>query len=236
MLAEYGIRHQKVANFEGDKSDYQMLLKSLTKYLKKPDYSHPKYNSVAAGVLKAVSQSIALPLIYSFNYTDLSTIAAYLGITSGAAVHVHGSLDNDNKILGVGDYFDLSQDTDYMYKVSSLKYYSTNLLYDLDTYDNVLIFGLSLSSVDYPYFAPFFTKIASGLFDQDHKKYIRIFTLNDFSRMEILRNLRGMNRNMIALNNYADFDIIRTENDIDQLKVSDILKKVSEDLIIDMGD
>jgi hypothetical protein len=77
--------------------------------------------------------------------------------------------------------------------------------------------------VDYPYFEDFFKDVASRKYMGDKKKYIRVFTSDEKSRLEILDNLRGMNSGLIKLRGYSDFDIIRTKEDIDMLKVQDVI-------------
>ena len=234
ILATYGITHEHNVINQEDKSDYCKLVRSLNLYLQSLDLSHPKNDSVAARLLKAVTDCLIPPTIYSFNYTDVSLIGNALGLGVGSATHIHGSLAANDVILGVGDYVDLSPANDFMYKTSNEKYRSTNLFRELDTCDNILIFGLSLSLVDYPYFEGFFKKVSSGEYCHDRKKYIRIFTYDDESRMAILRNLRLMNKGMIALANYADFDIVRTKDNVDEEKVSIVLEKISTEWQIDI--
>lgn len=214
---------------KADKEDYYKLINSLTLYLKSIDLSHPNADSVAARLLKALFGGPGdPPAIYSFNYTDLSVIGQglKLNISPDIVNHVHGSLNNSDIILGVGDYAELRDEVDYMYKTFSEKYHSSQLFQALDTCDTILIFGLALSQVDYPYFADFFKRLASGEV-KETKKIVRIFTYDDASRAEILRNLRRMNKSMINLVNYCDFDIVRTKDNVDEQKVSVILEGIT---------
>lgn len=95
-------------------------------------------------------------------------------------------------------------------------------------------FGLSLSRVDYPYFEGFFRKVASGAYHGDKRKYIRVITLDDNSRMDILRNLRTMNQGMLALFSNSDFDIVMTKDNTDEQKVSDIIAKIGKEWRLDV--
>lgn len=61
--------------------------------------------------------------------------------------------------------------------------------------------------MDYPYFKELFFKNALG--KAEIRPYIRIITLNDSSREEILRNLRQMNDGIISLRGHSDFDFFR---------------------------
>ena len=129
--------------------------------------------------------------------------------------------------MGVGEYVKLGPNASYLHKTSSLGYNSDGILNVFASYSNIVIFGLSLSQVDYPYFEDFFKDVASREYMGDYKKYIRIFTHNEKSRLEILDNLRGMNSGLIKLRGYSDFDIIRTENDIDDAKVQEVIRHLS---------
>ena len=229
VFAEYGKYHQNVKDIDGDKADYDSLVSGFLQYLQKMDISNPKSDSVAARMLNTVCNCLNPPVIYTFNYTDLSTIGRNLTINVGPVSHIHGSIANNDIILGAGDYAELDFSTDYMYKTSNEKYRSTDLFQALDLCDNILIFGLSLSQVDYPYFRDFFTRVAEGKYSGVRKKYIRVFTKDSNTRMEILRNLRQMNSGMISLTNYADFDIVRTAHNVDEEKVLAIIDKLTNE-------
>ena len=217
----------KVENDANDKHDYYKLVESLSLYLKSIDLCKPNTDSIAARLLRALYKNPASPApnLYSFNYTDLQVIGCALGLSVGEVNHIHGCLKNDNIILGVGDYVDLRDEVDYMYKTSNMSYQSTRLFEALEECDNIFIFGLSLSQVDYPYFATFFKNLASGGFGHV-KKFVRIFTYDNESRAAILRNLRRMNNGMIDLMNRCDLDIIRTKDNVDESKVVSILEKI----------
>ena len=188
QLAEYGSVgvHHNGDTVEGDRVDYDNLVKSLSLYLKSIDLSRFNRNSVAARILCAFCDSLLPPEIYTFNYTNISYIGYSLGFLSLQATHVHGSLNTGDIIFGVGDYEQLNKSNDYLYKTSNPKYRSTGLIEALDTCDNIVIFGLSLSRVDYPYFEGFLRKVASGAYHGDNRKYIRIITFDNDSRMDIL--------------------------------------------------
>lgn len=230
ILAKYGsscaFSYKKGESSETDRVDFDSLVSSLALYLNSLDLSHPKKESVAARILEALSDCLLPPTIYSFNYTDLSSIGKALGVSIGSVSYVHGNLQDNNIILGVGDYGKLTSSYDFMYKTTNPHYRSTKLFDELDSCNNLLIFGLSLSQVDYPYFESFFRKVASGEYGKEKRKFIRIFTYDEYSRMEILRNLRAMNQGMIALFNQSDFDIIRTKDNMDEDKVSALIDEL----------
>ena len=229
LLAEYGasVGDMNDDDVAGDKDDYKKLIQGLAAYLNSIDYKEPRIDSVAANILRAADDHLLPPTVYTFNYTDFEVTANALGIGFSDAHHIHGSLKNNDIVLGVGEYVKLGPKASYLHKTSSLGYNSDGILNAFASYTNIIIFGLSLSQVDYPYFEDFFKDVASREYMEDYKKYIRIFTYNEKSRLDILDNLRGMNSGLIKLRGYSDFDIIRTENDIDDVKVQEVISHLS---------
>lgn len=229
ILAEYGsgVAIMDEEAVEGDKEDYRKLVQGLTDYLGNIDYSQPKRDSVAANILTAAHNYVMPSTVYTFNYTDFEKVSQLLGIGFSDAFYVHGSLKNKNIVLGVGEYKKLGPYTSYLHKTAHPGYDSHGILNAFESYDTIIIFGLSLSQVDYPYFEDFFKDVASRKYMGDRQKYIRIFTYDENSRLEILDNLRGMNSGLIKLMGYSDFDIIRTKDDIDALKVQEVIGHLS---------
>lgn len=225
-------RYDRKERVEIDKQDYFSLVKSLKLYLSSISICSPDMTSVAARFFSAIMDDLLPPTIYTFNYTNLVKIGEAMGLHVNSPVHIHGSLADDNIILGVGDYAELRPSAHYLYKTSNEDYYSSNLFDALDTSDEIYIFGLSLSQVDYPYFEDFFRSIASGKYGKN-KKMIRIFTYDDQSRSDILLNLRKMNEGMIKLLGYSDLEIIRTKDNIDEDKVCHIINHLSHKWHID---
>lgn len=231
ILANYGSKEEYLFNKnfvpgteENDRQDFKRLVDGLNEYLSSLDLSQPIKTSVAARILKSIPYSgLYFPTFYSFNYTDLETIGLSLGVDIVSPYYIHGNLKNQI-ILGVGDYANLRDSTDFMYKSFQDPYRSSSLLVDLKACDTLIIFGLSLSQVDYPYFKDFFSKVSSG--NVENRPFIRIITLDDSSKRDILRNLRQMNNGMIGLRNYSDFDIIRTKDNADEDKVIDLINHI----------
>ena len=225
LLAEYGmtVRYESEKDIQGDNEDYQQLVQGLANYLNSIEYRHPREDSMAANLLRAANYALVPPTVYTFNYTDFQMMSATLGATYTNVHHVHGCLRDNDIVLGVGEYVKLQQGASFLYKTSDLGYNARGILNAFDTYDNIIIFGLSMSQVDYPYFEDFFRDLASRKYMGEERKYIRIFTYDEKSRLEILDNLRGMNSGLIKLIGYSDFDIIRTKDDIDILKEQEVV-------------
>lgn len=230
IISEYGskVYYCSLAEIEGDKADFDRLKQALSSYLSSIDYSLPDENSVASRVLKSADDLMMPPMIYTFNYTSFELIANALGLSYHTASHVHGCLEKKDIVLGVGEYVELGSASSFLYKTSNIKYNPGELLNSFAKYDNIIIFGLSLSPVDYPYFEDFFRDVSSRAIKSKDRKYIRIFTYDEDSRMAILDNLRGMNSGLIKLNGYSNFDIIRTKDDIDETKVREVIEHLSK--------
>ena len=229
LLADYGesVHSLSEEELEGDKNDYSRLVKSLTSYLNTIEYSAIDENSIAARLLKAADDLLVPPRVYTFNYTSFDSISSRLGINYSSASHVHGSLALDSIILGVGEYVKLGPFASYLYKTSNIYYDPGSFLTAIENFDTVIIFGLSLSQVDYPYFEDFFKAVATKPLVDTTKPYIRIFTYDEQSRMAILDNLRQMNSGLIKLKGYSDFDIIRTKDGMDADKVDAVIQRLS---------
>lgn len=241
-LAEYGLSRatpkpmKRDENWQknDDERDFNRLVTGLGDYLRSLDFTSLDDKSTAAKVLGAFSQVPNPGKIYTFNYTNVEQYQRSLEITQIQPHYIHGDLESKNIILGVGDYVkNLPPATDFMYKTNRDGYRSTELFKDLASFKTIIIFGLSMSKIDYPYFEDFFHDIISGKYEGDQRKYVRIVTDDEDSRRQILRNLREMNDGMIKLRNYADFDIIRTKDNIDEIKVLSMLKTINPEWKID---
>lgn len=145
ILAEYGsgvgdLNDEAAA---GDKDDYKKLVQGLAAYLNSIDYKEPRIDSIAANILRAADDHLLPPTVYTFNYTNFKVIANALGIGFSDVHHIHGSLKNNDIVLGVGEYVKLGPKASYLHKTSSLGYNSDGILNAFASYTNIIIFGLS---------------------------------------------------------------------------------------------
>ena len=182
-----------------DKEDFDTLKRQLSLYLGNEETNFkPNEKSVAMSLLRKIAphedQTTKNLCIYSFNYTNLDAIATCHGIYRNILCNnIHGSLQDNNIILGVGDKRDLRYDYFYMYKTSSPHFASHNIIPDMQDSDEVIIFGHSLGFNDYPYFMPFFSLQSSfNKFSKADRKKITFFTLNQESELQIKRHLRDL--------------------------------------------
>lgn len=214
--------------------DYELLVNSLREYLEnQQDNCEIKTDSVAFKILKSLLNDTFLDVIYSFNYTDLNKMIARTSLQhpfNVPVVNVHGKLNDETLILGVNEKEDLSYPQfQFLYKTFNRSYQSNNLRYDILTAQEVIIFGHSLSEVDYSYFEDFFFSLCQRDEDKVVKRKVTIFTYDETSELQIKRWLRSMNQVQIELlYGYNDFQFICTKyaNDkdsVDGCRLSDFL-------------
>lgn len=197
-LADYGTRPiATIEQIQNDKKDFELLRSSFREYILNEEKNFTPRDSVSVKLLKAfVSNEYHVRSIFSFNFTDLKYIANQkLSITTAFTYdHIHGKANEGTDILGVGDYALLQKDSDYMYKSFDKNYNPPVMIPDLQFVDRVIIYGVSMGRVDYQYFDDYFRFLATGQEEERFggEKEIVIFTLNDESRMDIMRNLQKM--------------------------------------------
>ncbi len=222
-LFEYALPIQKCAMSEAelalvkdirdkDDKDFKELVQSIYKYLEKEQKEDIDRVSPAARVLKSCILNGYFDKIFTFNYTDLNVVLNQLCLHVDNIYHVHGSLSNDDIILGIDDRCDVKSGYDFLYKTFNKYYNSTPIKYALQNANEVVFFGHSLGNTDYHYFSDFYKDQSRSDMVEKNKKKITIFTYDEKSRMEILRQLRGMNdKSLRYLYSNNDFQIICTD-------------------------
>lgn len=211
--------------FTNCRYDYECLVSALAEYLQaQQDEGEVNTDSVAFRVLKRLLGNKSLDVIYSFNYTDIKKILQRIpGLPSIniPIVNVHGKLNDHTLILGVNEKEELSYNQfQYLYKTFNRHYRSNSLRYDILTAQEIIIFGHSLSEVDYSYFEDFFFSLCQRDEDKSGKRKVTIFTYDEKSELQIKRWLRSMNQVQIELlYGYNDFQFICTKyaNDKDSV-------------------
>ena len=200
--------------------DFEFLKKKLKEYLEKQEdvfFEEMKENTQTKKMSHSILQ-VFLRMqgrkIYTFNYTNTQKIAKnlILGFKDNVT-HIHGSIKENNIILGTGDQRDIPGPFFQFYKSASPYYSSNNLVEDLNNADKIYIFGHSLGRNDHDYFSDFFKKASSNpkipLYSKKIK--IRIFTYDNNSEIDIKKQLMALtNRHLIGLYAHCDFKIIKT--------------------------
>lgn len=176
---------------------YQELNNALRIYLKRETLEKdlkPSINTPAAKLLKLICDNPDDYIVFSFNFTNLNKFAQSLGFSTQLQyTNVHGSLDEENIIIGFEDDVEKVENFSFMIKTFNPYYSSVHIRKVLDEAKEVIIFGHSLGKTDYHYFSKFFKKITQQ--EGADSIILSIITANDSSRLAILDNLRKMNEN-----------------------------------------
>lgn len=203
QIKEFAKKQFYVRYHKSVKEEFKFLKDALYNYLLSIKYDvNP--NSVGSKVLSAVLNGFAFKKIYSYNYTDLEEIIRKLHIKKNAFYtppieHVHGCINDKSIILGFEDIANVNKEYLFMIKSFSPYYQSHSIQHDLMDAREIIFFGHSLGSTDYLYFENLFENQSNKLLKKEYSKKITIFTRNDKSRVEILTQLREMNKNRTDL-------------------------------------
>ena len=205
--------------------NYSMLCESFMDYLKnEEDCSCLNKDSLAAKVLRSVIKNGFYESIYTFNYTDLVSIANKLDITLNRnVIHIHGAVADRSIIVGFNEDVDVDHKLMFMYKTFNKNYMSNSLRHDLLDAQEIVIFGHSLGRIDYSYFRDLFISLVTDSRDKANKRKVTIFTFNDESRLDIMKQLRNMNHKQTELlYGLNDFNIICTDG-TNERKINEFL-------------
>lgn len=223
----------KSISINQDELDFRFLNKRMSKYIESINLTPIKTDSAAARILNAVLSNGTYK-IYSFNYSSLKSIARLTGYPHHFDhEHVHGLAANKSAILGVDDDVDLRKGYDFMYKTFSRFYESHPIQYDLKDADEIIFFGLSLGRIDYPYFQDFFRLLCESEHrDRANSKKVTIITYDEYSRRQILRQLREMNQKrtnyLFGLNDVGFICTSANEPKINLKKIDSLINHLLE--------
>ena len=214
---------------EGMNHSFDVLCKQLCLYLMKLDYNLVKRDSTALKLLSVINKYASICEIITFNYTDLHKLKDDLPEEFRVRIdHVHGSIKNKDIIIGFEDEVEIDKSYSFMIKSFNPAFRSHNVRQKLLDADEIIFFGHSLGETDYHYFEDLF-RFQSQPEHCKSPKIIRIFTYDEKSRIDILFQLRAMNKKrtdmLFDLNN---FEIYRTKND--SIKINDYLVGLSKRL------
>lgn len=206
------------SNITLNKDCFNKLVEGFKQYLKNEVQIQVKSDSVAAIIFSEILDNQNFSSLYSFNYTDLYLIAQKLNITYPFKYHhMHGSLKEDNIIIGAPEDIDLNPGYEFLYKTFHTNYTSSGLIYDLSEAKEIVFFGHSLGPTDYHYFKSLFQNQCREDLNKADAKRITIFTYDEDARISILKQLRKMNDNKTNLLFHKnDFRVITTKNGVTQ--------------------
>lgn len=198
---------------ETDKREYQAICEALKKFLD----NHVKHGkddiSEKAGIklLRNFRKFNDNQKIYTFNYTSLDFIARIGSVDSIVpSVHIHGSIEEGNTILGfnINNPAQIIPEYSFMVKSDSPFFRPIQLEQDLISADEVIIFGHSLNAIDAVYFESYLRILSDDL---GTDKRLTIITYNESSRQDILNNIRQMGILVPRLFSRGHIDFILTE-------------------------
>lgn len=214
-----------------DERDDKVLIKGLHDYLIEEFnrvYNQNLFNkeSVAAKILRIICTTLVPGTIYTFNYTDLKTIARVLGpdVEVGCTPnYIHGELGGESIILGFNERSSIPDYYGRFCKNRRPHYSSTHLFSSIEQYDNIVFHGLSFGDIDNVYFEDFFKNLATGALNG---KYIRIITKDNNSRQSIFNNIQMMTGTTLDLFKVADFGILTTDGMMDN-EINALIERLS---------
>ncbi|MBD5271821.1 MAG: hypothetical protein HDS42_00880 [Bacteroides sp.] len=211
---------------KSDKSTFNMLCQSLSDYLKHIQTTQLNDSSVAAQVLRVIIDSRYFNYIFSFNYTDLKLLAKNIGIERDFwYTHMHGDLEN-GIILGIESQVEFMPPYRYLCKEYNMNYRTRFLNYALQEANEIVIFGHSLSPIDYHYFQQLFAQQSREDMQYSDRKKITIFTRNEETKRDICDQLRKMNNKRLdLLYGMNIFHILRTDGS-DEKEIAEFFKSV----------
>lgn len=198
---------------ERDAKALRLIKTGLIQYVTQVQSGSIKEDSIAAAVARAfVYDKIASQYhtIYTFNYIKLTNNvdANWSKRFDSITKHIHGSVENDNIIIGTKDY-KISQEYDFIQKSFDSNYNPPAMVSDLMSANDITVFGHSLGVNDSQYFKPFFKQQSSV---GASRKNITIFTKDKESELQIKRSLQEMTGcELSALFSMNDLQIIKVD-------------------------
>lgn len=217
-LFQYAHAYNSQVNINNLEIDYRAFInvhEALTSYLNNQVQTFEPISSLPNIIIQFFQ---CLPgknkSIFTFNYTSPASIIEKMGGKLKVPVkYVHGSLSDNNIILGVGDHNELHLKYHYLYKAMSNHYKSTDIVSELEAADDVFIFGHSMGINDYDYFNNFFLKACEPRRGLQPNLRITIFTKSDQDQVLIKTRIRELSdKKLQRLINMCRFNIISTDN------------------------
>lgn len=218
LLGNYAMtRTNKVGNgadygADADKQDFDTLVHSLKKYLEGEQNKSPQKSFAFDTLTKFGSGFTNNRIIYSFNYTNVP-YENYIGNNQFyKMIHVHGSLEEDNMILGYNSMQGASADYEFLRKTFNPLKPKTHIKQDLANANHVYFYGHSLSKMDFLYFKDYFTKQSNVNYEQgDVEKHTWIITNTEKSIQQIYHNISSVGIDIDSLINNYNFHVLATE-------------------------
>lgn len=173
---------------------YNNLMQSLYAYLSTIPYTNIKNTSNAAKLMRQIAKNPHCE-IWSFNYTDLNRLCKLLNLDNiqCKVTHVHGSLKENNIILGFHNDAKVDSSYSYMKKMENPNHSFSGYITKLINADNIIIFGHSFGETDKDYFTAWLNFAAETIKRQN----IIIYTKDDYSKAMLFKRINEMTSNRL---------------------------------------
>lgn len=176
--------NQKIKNTI--RSSYEKLEKGIADYLADISYEAINESSCAIYLLHRLSNMVN---VYSYNYTDVNRIPT---INNSSVKHLHGTLKENNIILGVQDA-NITNGLGFVKKSYHSNYNSMEFVRDRLASERILFFGHSLCMSDKEYFTSLFCASQNN-----HCKQIDFIIHDENGKDLILDNIEQLSKLNIA--------------------------------------
>lgn len=206
----------------------RLLTNALQKYINdcKPKEEGLE-NTYAYRVLEAVVKNEYFDII-TFNYTNPFYLTG-IGNSDTDITHIHGACGSETIILGFDDDRNVEAKYTELVKTCNSNYISNSVAYDIEEAEVIIFFGHSLGETDYFYFSELFSSLSAHSASKRRNREIHIFTYDDKSRTEILKQLRVMNNyrtgEMMTRNKIVFY---KTIDNGDESKLKSLFEKIEE--------
>lgn len=220
---------------ENDKKGYHAICDSLCKYLKNNVYnsSHSFFETAAGQLLvKMCNYNFIDYRIYSFNYTPVDLYLRVLGreTCTPKIINIHGCIETNSIILGIEnvDIRKLAPGYSFLFKSNNIDYKPTDFVTDIESANEVIIYGHSLNDFDFVYFKDYITNLLKV---RDKRKKLFFITYDEESRKNILDNIRRQGFSVVDLfqETLVDFILsskIKDKDSPEYTKFSDLLEGI----------
>ena len=218
-IHKYVVNHQSLDEniIRMARSEFDLLKKALTKYLKRITSNFTADNSKLSTALYYRMKECPLTVTeICFNYTypgQYIKLPIQREIFNGGQhwfTYVHGSLKDDDIVLGcdLQEGEQVNRQLSFMYKYNQLKK-ANHIARNILEAKEIIFFGHSINELDFCYFREFF-KVASAA--PDPIRHLTIITYDENSERDIKDNIRNQGISVSDLyNNLWTFDFIHTK-------------------------
>lgn len=163
---------------DNPRKEFEDLVENISLYLQSIDLKENDIDVKSQSFKLLNSIKDRKFIILNFNYTNsVFRILSKLNVSeqkiSTNLIHVHGTLDENNIIIGVDEKFKHKRVTSFLRKASNESFINNDVNEIFENSLNIIFFGHSLGETDHSYFDDFLVNISKER--QKQKKGIFIF-------------------------------------------------------------